>query len=640
MLFYAHLPSSISTLLFLFISSGAAQYANLTQSFATLAPKETCVIDAATGQQSWNARIIQVNVATIYYGVDSRVNQTWSKSYSWSGPVIAPRGPTTLKTAQGDTTESSGGKSSLSKSGKTTNTVSYHWSNATDKTLKSTEYQLYQPTTTARQILPSLESFLSSIESKFTLSACNIIWHTSNLTGTGPIRNGGSKPSNSLYSFVKSTSAHLSATTSANQKVQATYLDPDQQNTITTGQDVTTPPAENPPPTTTSTLTPEILPGVVTAILATPTPQPVVSTMTIGTQILTIETPISQPFLVVNSMTLSPGSTVVVNDATLTFGPSGPSVINAPVPTNPGIGGLILSILKPPVPEPTSNVVIDGKTLTPGSTLIASGTTYVLPVGATSVLTLGLPPTVVSGTTTSAPGVIINGQTLIPGSTAVISGVTYSLPSGTVVPVMVTTPPIVPPFQKAKEGPGVILDGKTLTPGGTLVVSSTTYTLPVGKETPIPLPIITPSIVFQKASGSALLIGSQTLTPGGIVVVSSITYTLPTGSTSPQILPPSPTISFQKATSGSGLVIDGKTLVPGSTLGVSGITYSLATGGTVPIPIATDTALLTSIKPSTTGRTNGTIGPAQVTASATRKGLGILCTISGALLGLSVILYF
>ncbi|KAH6664155.1 hypothetical protein B0J14DRAFT_607941 [Halenospora varia] len=634
MLFYTHLPASVSALLFLYVSSSTAQYANLTQSFATLAPKETCVIDAATGQQSWNARIIQVNVATIYYGVDSRANQTWSKSYSWSGAAIGERGIITSKqnrrTVQGDTISSR----------KTTNTASYHWSNVTVKTLKPTEYQLYQPTTTARRILPTLESFLSSIERKYSLDTCNIIWHTSNFTGTGPIRNGGSKPTNSVFSFVKSSALASSRSTSANQKVQVTYLDPDQQDTTTTSQDVTTPPAENPPPTTTSTLTPEIPPGIVTAIFVTTAPQPVVSTMTIGTQVVTIQTPVSQPFVLVNSMTLSPGATVVLNDATLTFGPSGPSVINAPVPTKSGIGGLILSILNPPVPGPTSNVVIDGKTLAPGSILVASGTTYVLPSGATSALTLGLPPaTVVSGITTSLPGVVINGQTLIPGSTTVISGVTYSLPSGTVVPVVVTAPPTIPPFQKAKDGPGLVLDGKTLTPGGTVVVSSTTYTLPVGKESPIPLPLIGPPISFQKASGSALLVGSQTLTPGGVVVVSSTTYTLPIGSTSPQVLPTNPTVSFQKATSGSGLVIDGKTLVPGSTLGVSGITYSLATGGTVPIPIATDTVLLTSMKPSTTARTNGTAGPAQVTAGAARKDLGILGTISGALLGLSLVLY-
>jgi hypothetical protein len=74
-------------------------------------------------------------------------------------------------------------------------------------------------------------------------------------------------------------------------------------------------------------------------------------------------------------------------------------------------------------------IIINGQTLTPGGTVVVSGTTYLLPFGATIPITRG-PAT--------GSAIVIGGQTLAPGGIIVVSGTTYVLPSGATVPVVVT----------------------------------------------------------------------------------------------------------------------------------------------------------------------------------------------------------
>ena len=85
--------------------------------------------------------------------------------------------------------------------------------------------------------------------------------------------------------------------------------------------------------------------------------------------------------------------------------------------------------------------MFNGQTLTSGGTLIISGTTYLLPTGGTvpAIVTGSFPTSISIGTLTQGPGVVIDGTTVTPGGTIIVSGTTYLLPPGATVPVPVVT---------------------------------------------------------------------------------------------------------------------------------------------------------------------------------------------------------
>jgi hypothetical protein len=181
------------------------------------------------------------------------------------------------------------------------------------------------------------------------------------------------------------------------------------------------------------------------------------------------------------------GTTIAVNN-----GPNAAPVLTIarnPVTANPQ-GQFVVGTetLKPGGPA----VTIDGSTLSLGSggtIAIVNGVTQTLAnvpiVTSPPVLTIGdrtVSATVIGGTTQ----LILNGQILAPGSAITVSGTTYSLPSGpgsivivngatsTLSPNRLATPTV-------RDGTTAFIFGpdQTLTPGGILTKSGTTLSMPL-----------------------------------------------------------------------------------------------------------------------------------------------------------------
>jgi hypothetical protein len=249
--------------------------------------------------------------------------------------------------------------------------------------------------------------------------------------------------------------------------------------------------------------------------------------------------------------------------------------------------------------------MIDGKTLSTGGKMIAPGTTYLFPSGGPIAVVSGKSYAIPTGINTVGPttinlispgGILIDGKTLTSGGTLIASGMTYLLPTGGTVPLVETSlPSLAALLSKPSQGPGVILDGYTLTQGGTVVVSGTTYILPTSGITPVAL--ATASGSFSLAAGGpsqanteglGILIDGNTLTPGGSLVASGTTYLLLTGGTVPLIEtnPPSLTISRLPQSQGSGVVLNGQTFKPGETAVISGTSFILPTDSTAPVALA------------------------------------------------------
>ncbi|KAG4434661.1 hypothetical protein IFR05_009866 [Cadophora sp. M221] len=115
-----------------------------------------------------------------------------------------------------------------------------------------------------------------------------------------------------------------------------------------------------------------------------PTPQ---STTTINGIPFTISPVPSNTAVVVNEVTILPGEAFTTEGIEFSNGPTGLEVSTAT-----SVGAIVASIF-----GVTTGVVIGGSTLTPGGTLILSGTTYVLPTGGTvPAIVTGSSPTSIS----------------------------------------------------------------------------------------------------------------------------------------------------------------------------------------------------------------------------------------------------
>lgn len=337
---------------------------------------------------------------------------------------------------------------------------------------------------------------------------------------------------------------------------------------------------------------------------------------------------------VVGSQTLNPGGpAIVVAGTTLSLGPSGtvavvngatqvlgnaPPVIGAPPMT---VNGMVVSATV--VGGTTQFVVADGQTLTPGGTLVVSGTTFSLPVGGggSTVVVNGITQTLSPGATGVLPVLtLINqlvsatvkdgttafvlapgGQTLLPGSSIVVSGTTFSIPAsasgGSVVVIngMTSTLGQANPMTAAaaltidgktyrpevKDGTTqyVIGPGTTLKPGEAITVSGTTFSLPAS------------------ASGSVIVVNGVTSTLGkdGLIITAAPALTINGKTYTAEV----------KDGKTQYVLGPGTTLKPGEAVTVSGTTYSLDKDGT---------ALIVNGKTSSIPRT-----PASNTASTTES---------------------
>lgn len=354
--------------------------------------------------------------------------------------------------------------------------------------------------------------------------------------------------------------------------------------------------------------------------------------LTIGTSVVT---PDSATQYQLGSRTLIPeGSALTASGTTYSLASSGNAVVQdgttlyftSSVETASGVLGT----------RTDQGYVVADQTLFFGSAITVSGTTYSLPsTGSNTVVVDGVPSSiqslpdqnsneVTSATLVAQTAYVVGEQeaTLSAGSAVTVSGTTYSLPSdasAVVVNGVTSTIPSEEPliFGSAAATPITnsvyMIADQTLTPGGFAVtVSGTTYSQAASGTALIvngvalvqisslpeassvlnlgPLPAI-------PLSNSAYLIASQTLLPGGpAVTVSVTTYSLPQPSSSQaggvvavingvtSIVPTPNTegVSYGSLAAvpisdpNSAYLIGSQTLLPGGpAITVSGTTYSL-----------------------------------------------------------------
>lgn len=158
-----------------------------------------------------------------------------------------------------------------------------------------------------------------------------------------------------------------------------------------------------------------------------------------------LATPIaSGGFILRGGQTLSPGgSAVVVDGTTYSLAPSGSVVVNGVTSPIATAGSAITGLSQ----AGGTDLILDGTTLSPGSTAVISGTTYSLPAtgggiyinGQSSAVPTASPGAVITlpngivATPTGAPGLVFGSQTLSPGSAITVSGTTYSLSGSDVI---------------------------------------------------------------------------------------------------------------------------------------------------------------------------------------------------------------
>lgn len=281
--------------------------------------------------------------------------------------------------------------------------------------------------------------------------------------------------------------------------------------------------------------------------------------------------------------TLTAGGVVTVDGTVVSLGPSASYVV---------VGGATQtfpSALITPAPNPafaagaTPTFLIAGQTLTPGGSVVVSGTTISLDSSANNLVVDGV-------TRAVGAGVGIVGQPLI-----TVAGTPYP----------------------AVDGTSFIVGGQVLTPGGVILVDGTTVSLNAADnivyfngvasslDTSYPFstspPILTigGSTVAPEVVGGSIRyeIGGQTLTPGGSISADGTVISLAPGATAlvingvtqalnpviatslPDVVIGGTTISgIDKA--GDTYVIGGQTLSPGGLITVDGTVFSLAPEGT------------------------------------------------------------
>jgi len=280
------------------------------------------------------------------------------------------------------------------------------------------------------------------------------------------------------------------------------------------------------------------------------------------------------------------GSAVVISDSTYSLPASGNSMVVNGRTTLIAGGQLQLTAAPSIVvdgstitADAASQYVLGSQTLSPNDPAITvSGNTYSLgPSGAALVVngqtsaTQTLSTASSDATTGSRTDYVLDGKTLSPGSSVEISGTTYSLPTtgagiyingvSSQLPTAAPGPPaitidgipITPQIEPASTGtvPSAlassvsefIISGQTLLPGSSIIVSGSTYSLPAtgpafyingissmlpshAAGTPFSLgdTLVTPTVVPD------WIVGSQTLYPGApAMTVSGVVLSAPSG---------------------------------------------------------------------------------------------------------------
>ena len=315
---------------------------------------------------------------------------------------------------------------------------------------------------------------------------------------------------------------------------------------------------------------------------------------------------------IVAGQTLSPGSEIEVSGTKLSLGPHAASIVigsstislnQQPVVTlAPGSRSFVFSGNTFTV-NPTSPLVMNGQTLSPGGAAITiSGTRLSLAPSASEVVVGGatLPLKSNAGPITGAPAVTMGGQKITPNPAG-----QYIVSGQTLIP----------------GGPAITLSGTRIslaTSASQLVIGSSTVplsgyslrTLTIGGQTIVP-----------NAAGQ-YIVGGQTLSPGGSAITVSGTRislgvsasdlvvgssTLPLSAGTGQVTAfPALTIGHQTVTANKQgqYVVGGQTLTAGGVITVSGTRMSLAPSDSeVVIGTSTESlggAIMGGFKPNST----------------------------------------
>ena len=336
--------------------------------------------------------------------------------------------------------------------------------------------------------------------------------------------------------------------------------------------------------------------GGSTQLLATPAPSPNPAVMRFAGS--TYSANAASQF-VVAGQTLTAGGQITVDGTPISLNPSAGVAV---------VGGST-QVLTTPGPSPNaavmtfagsiytanaaSQIVVAGKTLTPGGQIIVSGTPISLAPSAnlavigssTQLLTTPVPtanPAIFSFagstyTANSASQFIIAGQTLTPGGTITASGTPISLPQGTNIAVIGTNTQTLAtaPALLTAEAPVLTWHGSTYTADASsdFVIASQTLT-PGGTITVLGTPIRLASGAADAAVGSSTqTLASAVITPADIVTIDG------------QLVTANPTGFAVKGTTvlpgGKGVLVDGTlvSLAPGGTLFVGNSSVVLPTNG-------------------------------------------------------------
>ena len=384
------------------------------------------------------------------------------------------------------------------------------------------------------------------------------------------------------------------------------------------------------------TPTPSALPGISPGPLSPPksdnVPAPVI---VVGSSTITRN---SASAFVVGSQTLAAGGSAIQHaGTTLSLAPGGSvlvangrtSAVAVPVaPLITAAPGLVAT------PVASSGFVVQGSTLYESSSLVISGTTVAVGSSGNLLLDGATLATPVAPLITVAPDAvatpigtsvfIIQGSTMSKGSSLILDGTTFAASSsgalvvnGATFAAPTTQPSAIVPDVIPTNMPELVVGSTTLAPGQSVVVSGTTFVIPVagggivvnGKLTLLPSgaigsPVTLDGVVVTPTAASDYIIAGTILQLGSAVIVQGTTYSL--ASSVEGIIVNGKTVAAptQEMTIGSEVttmtptlisgtaayIVAGQTLTPGGEVNVNGATLRIApSGGSILVEGAAET---------------------------------------------------
>ena len=399
-----------------------------------------------------------------------------------------------------------------------------------------------------------------------------------------------------------------------------------------------TPPKTLPAPSYVISLAPSASAVVVNGI-ASPVPNPANAgagpVVTINSQPKTLG---AVPGLAIDGQNVVAGApAATIQGVLVSLAPLASAIVvdGATTPLSPGQTPVITLGSQPVTASPTSQYVLDDRTLVPGASAITfSGTPIRVPMNGNAVVvggsTVAIPdmagpvlPVITLGnqviTANSASQFLVGDQTLVPGAPAITvaapaSAVAAFGPSPTALTVggKVFTPnPTAFSIDGATisaGGPGVTVDGTSISLGrsGILDIGGSTISLPVNEVSPTAYTIggqvFTPNPTAFSIDGTTVSAGGPgamvegtfvSLGPSGLLEIGSSTISLGRNAASPtptaytignQVFTPNPTAFPINGTTisagGPGVIIDGTIVSLGSSgiLDIGSSTISLAPG--------------------------------------------------------------